>query len=134
MIGVEQIAGSGADRTALPAVGPISELIRGLLASPGEAASMLPLDAAAAVEGLLEGVEDLLADDDLQLALYLCFELHYRSFPSVDDEWEWSPGLLAIRAVLERAFFTALKPELTSWLFAHTTNNHEVSIDPEVVG
>lgn len=134
MIGVEQIEGSGADRTALPAVGPISELVRGLLGGPGETASTLPLAAATAVEGLLEGVEDPLADDDLQLALYLCFELHYRSFPTVDDAWEWSPGLLAIRAALERAFFTAIQSELTSHLFAHTANNHEVSIDPGEVG
>ena len=133
MIGVEQLEGN-AERTMLPAVGPISELVRGLLASPSETAATLPPAAAAAVEGLLEGVEDPLADDDLQLALYLCFELHYRSFPRVDDEWEWSPGLLAIRAVLERAFITALESELTSHLFVHTANNHEVSIDPEGVG
>jgi len=133
VIGVEQLEGN-AERTMLPAVGPISELVRGLLASPSETAATLPPAAAAAVEGLLEGVEDPLADDDLQLALYLCFELHYRSFPRVDDEWEWSPGLLAIRAVLERAFITALESELTSHLFVHTANNHEVSIDPEGVG
>ncbi|MDX6610577.1 MAG: hypothetical protein QOF85_2502 [Solirubrobacterales bacterium] len=132
MIGVEQIEGSGSDRTVLPAVGPISELVRGLLASPGATAATLPVAAAAAVEGLLDGVEDPLADDDLQLALYLCFELHYRSFPSVEDEWEWSPGLLAIRAALERAFFSALNSSLSSRFFAHTSNNHEVS--PEEVG
>jgi hypothetical protein len=114
VIGVEQIDGNGVDRTALPAVGPISELVRGLLTSSGATASTLPLAAAAAVEGLLEGVDDPLADDDLQLALYLCFELHYRSFASVDDGWEWSPGLLAIRAVLERAFLTALEEEFDS--------------------
>jgi hypothetical protein len=112
VIGVEQIGESDTDRTVLPAVGPISELVRGLLASPGATAVTLPPAAAAAVEGLLEDVGDPLGDDDLQLALYLCFELHYRSFASVDDEWEWSPGLLAIRAVLERAFFRALDDEL----------------------
>jgi hypothetical protein len=112
VIGVEQMDGSATDRTVLPAVGPVSELVRGLLVNPGETAATLPPAAAAAVEGLLEGLEDPLADDDLQLALYLCFELHYRSFASVADEWEWSPGLLAIRAVLERSFFAALDGEL----------------------
>src|SRR3954452_11996581 len=42
--------------------------------------------------------------EDLQLALYCCYELHYRGFDGVDDGWEWEPGLLAFRAALERAF------------------------------
>ncbi|GAA2021496.1 iron-containing redox enzyme family protein [Catenulispora yoronensis] len=49
--------------------------------------------------------------DDLQLALYLCYELHYRSFEGVDDGWEWDPELLRLRAVMERQFFTALRAE-----------------------
>ncbi len=46
--------------------------------------------------------------DDLQLALYLCYELHYRGFAEVDTEWEWQPGLLALRGELERHFRAAL--------------------------
>src|SRR3954466_14454861 len=42
--------------------------------------------------------------EDLQLALYCCYELHYRGFAGVDDAWEWEPGLLAARAQLERRF------------------------------
>src|SRR4051812_41382591 len=42
--------------------------------------------------------------EDLQLALYCCYELHYRGFDGVDDGWEWDPGLLAFRAELERQF------------------------------
>jgi hypothetical protein len=49
-------------------------------------------------------VADPLGDDDLHLALYCCYELHYRGFAGVDPAWEWSPALLAIRAVLESAF------------------------------
>jgi hypothetical protein len=49
-----------------------------------------------------------LADDDLQLALYCCYELHYRSFDEVDTGWEWEPSLLAFRGALERAFEDAL--------------------------
>ena len=41
---------------------------------------------------------DPLADEDLQLALYCCYELHYRGFAGVDDRWEWEPSLLALRA------------------------------------
>jgi hypothetical protein len=48
--------------------------------------------------------EEPIAFEDLQLALYCCYELHYRGFEGVDDAWEWDPGLLAFRAALERAF------------------------------
>ncbi|MDX6550508.1 MAG: hypothetical protein QOJ31_1192, partial [Gaiellales bacterium] len=53
-------------------------------------------------------VADPLADDDLQLALYVCYELHYRSFAGVDENWEWNPALLDARARLEEAFESAL--------------------------
>jgi hypothetical protein len=36
-------------------------------------------------------------EEDLQLALYCLYELHYRGFEGVSDEWEWHPGLLAFR-------------------------------------
>jgi heme oxygenase-like protein len=42
--------------------------------------------------------------EDLQLALYCCYELHYRGFDRVDERWEWEPSLLAFRAALEAAF------------------------------
>jgi hypothetical protein len=42
--------------------------------------------------------------EDLQLALYCCYELHYRGFEGVDDHWEWEPSLLALRGELERRF------------------------------
>jgi hypothetical protein len=95
-------------RPALPTSGPISEQVAGLLAHPASAAEA----AAEQVEALLEDVTDPLGDDDLQLALYLCYELHYRSFPGVDPEWEWNPGLIAVRNRLERAFLGALEEEI----------------------
>ncbi|MEU2054904.1 iron-containing redox enzyme family protein [Streptomyces bungoensis] len=49
--------------------------------------------------------------DDLQLALYLCYELHYRGFAGVDPGHEWDPGLLAVRAALERRFLSALRAD-----------------------
>jgi hypothetical protein len=52
---------------------------------------------------------DPLADDDLHLALYLCYELHYRGLDGVDERWEWTPSLLAFRARLEDAFEGALR-------------------------
>ena len=51
---------------------------------------------------------DPLADEDLQLALYLCYELHYRGLDGVADEWEWEPSLLAVRRRLEARFEAGL--------------------------
>lgn len=47
-------------------------------------------------------IPDPLADEDLQLALYCCYELHYRGLPGVDERWEWNPSLLDLRDRLER--------------------------------
>lgn len=55
-----------------------------------------------------EPVADPLTDDDLQLALYLCYELHYRGLAGVDAAWEWEPSLLAYRGAWERDFEHAL--------------------------
>lgn len=42
--------------------------------------------------------------EDRQLALYLCYELHYRGLDGVPDDWEWEPSLLALRRALEDRF------------------------------
>ena len=52
---------------------------------------------------------DALTDDDLHLALYACYELHYRGLPGVDPAWEWEPSLLALRAMLEDRFERAVR-------------------------
>jgi len=51
---------------------------------------------------------DPLADEDLHLALYLCYELHYRGVPGAREEWEWEPSLIALRGRLEARFEAAL--------------------------
>ncbi len=49
--------------------------------------------------------------DDLQLALYLCYELHYRGFAGVPADREWDPDLLRTRAALEHRFLSALRTD-----------------------
>ncbi|MEU7412181.1 iron-containing redox enzyme family protein [Streptomyces sp. NPDC042638] len=49
--------------------------------------------------------------DDLQLALYLCYELHYRGFAGVPADTEWDPDLLRVRAGLEHRFLSALRAD-----------------------
>lgn len=60
-------------------------------------------------------VDDPLADDDLHLALYCCYELHYRGFDGVDEAWEWDPELLALRARLEAVFERGIRDALAGW-------------------
>lgn len=79
--------------------GPITEFLLGeLQAAPHQ---LPPLS--------LPPADDPLTDEDGQLALYLCYELHYRGLPGVDESWEWEPSLLALRAQLERCFEQALR-------------------------
>ena len=60
-----------------------------------------------------EAATDPIFDEDLQLALYLCYELHYRGVDGADPGWEWDGGLLGLRRVLERRFEERLR-ELTA--------------------
>lgn len=50
--------------------------------------------------------------DDLQLALYCCYELHYRGFTGVCADLEWDPHLLGLRRKLEQAFLAALRADV----------------------
>jgi hypothetical protein len=55
---------------------------------------------------------DPLTDEDLQLALWICFELHYRGFADVRDTWEWEPELIALRRRLEDGLLAALRRDV----------------------
>ena len=80
--------------------GPVSEwLIERLGGHPRRAEAPPP-------PALLD--DDPLAGEDLQLTLYVAYELHYRSFEGVDERWEWEPVLLSLRRELEDAFEAAL--------------------------
>ena len=49
------------------------------------------------------------SDDDLQISLAVCYELHYRGFDGVSEDWEWDPALIGLRAGLERRHLAALR-------------------------
>jgi hypothetical protein len=57
----------------------------------------------------LAGCTDILRDDDLQCALFVLYELHYRGVEGVHDGWEWHPQLIAIRAMIEDVFEATLR-------------------------
>jgi hypothetical protein len=47
--------------------------------------------------------------DDLQLALYVAYELHYRGFAGVDPDREWDPAILTLRQAVETRFEAAVR-------------------------
>lgn len=77
-----------------PARGALSEHVISSIASPVRPIPLHPEVVA----------DDGLTDDDLQLALYLCYELHYTAIDGVDPRWEWEPSLLSFRRELEETF------------------------------
>jgi hypothetical protein len=52
------------------------------------------------------------SDSDLQLALDVCYELHFLSFRGVDPRWEWDSELLELRSAMEAAFLGEIGIEL----------------------
>ncbi|MCO1580799.1 iron-containing redox enzyme family protein [Crossiella sp. SN42] len=50
--------------------------------------------------------------EDLHLALYTLYELHYQGFAEADPDWEWDPAMIAFRTALERTFLAALRHEV----------------------
>jgi hypothetical protein len=79
--------------------GPLSEqLFEGL---EGQALTRL------AAPGSIDSA-DPIVDEDLQLALYVAYEIHYSGIRNVDERWEWAPSLLSFRGALERPFEEAV--------------------------
>ena len=97
---------SGAIATAGPSIPrPRGPITAGLIEQLGsnQPKAMLPD---------VGSVSEPLADDDLQLALYLCYELHYRGLEGVAPDREWNPRLLEFRSALEEMMLEALVGEV----------------------
>ena len=61
------------------------------------------------IEGQLALTDDVIDDGDVQLALFCLYELHYGGLDGVDNRWEWNPGLITLRQLLEEPFELALR-------------------------
>jgi hypothetical protein len=86
---------------ALPSPrGPLSEFLIESLRQPPRP----PLRERPSADGVL--------GEDLQLTLYVLYELHYRGFREVEEHWEWQPELVALRRELEADFEAALRERL----------------------
>ncbi len=80
--------------------GPLSRAVIDSLRTGDPAALTGPGDGA---------VGDPVADDDLQLALWVIYELQYRGFTGVDARWEGWPGLTALWRRLEGVLLDDLR-------------------------
>lgn len=90
--------------------GPVSAaLCDALTGDAGQLAAGLAERFTADADLVTGGPRAVLSDDDLQLTLAICYELHYGGFEGVSDRWEWDPALLALRADGERLFEAALR-------------------------
>ncbi|HET6270902.1 MAG TPA: iron-containing redox enzyme family protein [Arthrobacter sp.] len=89
--------------------GPISDGLFGLLAGEPGADPTAQDTLHRLVTGTLPVVGDVIDDGDVQLALFCLYELHYGGLDGVDDRWEWNPGLIALRQLLEEPFEQALR-------------------------
>lgn len=83
--------------------GPVSSAVNDVLSGRAPA-HILPES--------VDAPPDVLADDDLQVALWTLYELHYRGFDGVADTWEWHPQLIALRRKLEAVQLCALRAEV----------------------
>lgn len=52
---------------------------------------------------------DVLADDDLQLALWVAYALHYADFEDAPDFPEWEPGLVGLTVRIEEQLESTLR-------------------------
>lgn len=89
----------------LPAAhGPLSTAVRSALAGPPS------VDHLARAGAIVQDSDPY--GLDLQLALSMCYELHYRGLAGVDPAWEWNPVLLGLRAELERVFLAGVRRDV----------------------
>ena len=81
--------------------GPLSESLFSVLRGDSRRTAYLPT-------GPLTP-DDVIGDEDMQLSLYTCYQLHFEGIDGVDDRWEWHPDVLAFRGRLEDHLESALR-------------------------
>jgi hypothetical protein len=86
--------------------GPLSAMLHFALPLPPDD---IALDGLAATVDEALRTDDVLYDDDVQLALFLLYATAYGSLRRIDPAWEWQTDLLQARARLEHAFERRLR-------------------------
>ncbi|WP_242616284.1 iron-containing redox enzyme family protein [Microterricola gilva] len=96
---------------AMPeARGPASAALNTWL---GSGSGQRPASVMHDVRRAIDDSESVLDDDDIQLALFVLYELHYGGVAGVDETFEWNPELLEVRAEIERSFEAELRREVS---------------------
>lgn len=93
------------------AVTPSKSLSPALPAAAGPTSAAVTAHLAGRVQDLTRvrpGAADPLGLD-IQLTLYVCYELAYRGFAGVDPSFEWDADLIGLRGRLERVFLDHLR-------------------------
>lgn len=89
--------------------GPVSSALFKVLAQAPDAAGPGLDGLYSLVVRQLAGTGDIIADEDIQLALFCLYELHYSGLDGVSDSWEWEPALIRVRRLIEEPFEAALR-------------------------
>src|SRR4051812_373035 len=89
--------------------GPVSSALFAVLAQAPDAPGLDLEGLCRLVAGHVARSGDIIGDEDLQLALFCLYELHYSGLDGVSDNWEWEPGLIRVRQVIEEPFEAALR-------------------------
>lgn len=89
--------------------GPVSSALFEVLAQAPDAAGPGLDGLYSLVVRQLAAAGDIIADEDIQLALFCLYELHYSGLDGVSDSWEWEPALIRVRRLIEEPFEAALR-------------------------
>jgi hypothetical protein len=89
--------------------GPLSEQLMAALAETPETGEGMLASLVPAVERALESTRDVIRDEDIQLALFVLYSVHYGGKGSADPAWEWNPVTIAARVAIEKVFERELR-------------------------
>ena len=89
--------------------GPISSALFAALARTPDSADSGLDGLYRLVARRLAETSNIIDDEDIQLALFCLYELHYSGLDGVSDAWEWEPGLIRVRRLIEEPFEAALR-------------------------
>lgn len=72
----------------------------------------LRADDTSLLPGAIPASPNPVVDEDLQLFLWIAYELSYRGFEDAPGDWEWQPALVTLRLAAEQQFLDVLRREV----------------------